>query len=73
MKNLIEYIVKNLVDKPESVQVIEKAFGEFQLIVSPSDLGRVIGKKGRIINSIRTILAAAAGPGINNVSLEILE
>ncbi|MFA6431939.1 MAG: KH domain-containing protein, partial [Candidatus Margulisiibacteriota bacterium] len=63
MKELVEYIVKSLVDKPEAVSVSE-AQGDFATIMevrtAPEDSGKVIGREGRIVNSIRTIVKAAA-------------
>ncbi|MBR6085217.1 MAG: KH domain-containing protein [Spirochaetales bacterium] len=75
-KELVEYIVKSLVDEPESVEVnvIE---GEkstiLELRVSPSDIGKVIGKQGRIAKALRTILSATATKSGKHASLEILD
>jgi len=75
LKELIEYIVKNIVDEPDQV-VVHQVEGERSIIlevkVAPSDLGKVIGKQGRIANALRTILKAAAMREKKNVSLEIL-
>lgn len=58
MKNLLEFILVNLVDHPEDVRV-EVEVGErettYLLSVHPDDMGKVIGKKGSVINSIRQI------------------
>mgnify|MGYP001358644263 FL=1 len=63
MENLIEYIAKALVDEPDEVSV--KKAGEsdesYELFVCADDRGKIIGRKGRTANAIRTILAAAAG------------
>jgi len=63
MKEFIEYIVKHLVDKPDEVLVSE-IDGErtvvYELRVGLGDLGNVIGKRGRIVKSIQTVLTAAA-------------
>jgi predicted RNA-binding protein YlqC (UPF0109 family) len=76
MKDLIEYIAKNLVEKPESVVVHEVA-GEKTTIIEVSvdreDIGRIIGKKGRTARALRTILNAAAMKQNKRASLEILE
>jgi len=59
MKELIEYIAKSLVDHPEDVQVRESGGGSrvrIELSVSKDDMGRVIGKSGKVANSIRTLL-----------------
>jgi len=62
MQELIEMIVKALVDSPEEVSV-KKIEGErsiiFEVRVPPADLGKVIGKQGRIANSLRTLVRAA--------------
>jgi hypothetical protein len=75
LKELVEYIVKNIVDEPDQV-VVNQVEGERSVIlevkVAPSDLGKVIGKQGRIANALRTILKAAAMREKKNVSLEIL-
>jgi predicted RNA-binding protein YlqC (UPF0109 family) len=76
MKDLIEYIAKNLVEKPESVVVHEVA-GEKTTIIEVSvdreDIGRIIGKKGRTARALRTILNAAAMKQNKRAALEILE
>ena len=64
MKELIEYIAKSLVDHPEEVQVREMGGGSklrIELSVAKDDMGRVIGKGGKVANSIRTLLRVAAG------------
>ncbi len=76
MKDLILYIVKALVDHPESV-VVEELQGEkttvIELKVAQEDLGKVIGKQGRTARSIRTILNAAGTKMGKRCVLEILE
>jgi uncharacterized protein len=75
-KDLVEYIAKSLVDQPNSVEVnvIE---GEkstiLELKVAQEDIGKVIGKSGRIARAIRTILSAAAAKTDKRVVLEILD
>jgi uncharacterized protein len=67
VKELIETIAKALVDNPDRIQVraIEvERFTEIELRVHPSDLGKVIGCQGRLVNSIRIILAAAGIPPV---------
>lgn len=76
MKELIEQIVKALVDNPEQVSVrpVEgKQTTLFELRVAQSDLGKVIGKQGRTATSIRTILSAAGMKLKKKCTLEILE
>lgn len=76
MKELIEYIAKRLVDKPEEV-VVREVTGErttiFELKVAQEDLGKIIGKHGRTARSIRTLLSAAATKIGKKAVLEILE
>jgi predicted RNA-binding protein YlqC (UPF0109 family) len=76
MKELLEAIAKALVDNPDQVQVgaIEgEQLTVLELRVHPSDLGRVIGREGRMADSIRTILAAAGMKLRKHVNVEILE
>ena len=64
MKELLEYIVKELVDNPDEVQITEEEEGDktviFKLKVAENDLGKVIGKKGRTANAIRAVMRAAS-------------
>ena len=75
-KDLIEFIVKSLVDEPDQVTVNEIE-GEkstiLELHVSESDVGKVIGKQGRIAKAIRTILSASATKDGKRAVLEILD
>ena len=76
MKELIEYIVKSIVDFPENVSVTQ-IDGEstivFELRVRQDDVGKVIGKKGRTINAIRTLVNATAAKSNMRAMLEIVE
>ena len=75
MKELVEYIVKSLVDKPEAVEVNETQGEQVTIIevrTAPEDAGKVIGREGRIANSIRTIVKAASAKQQKKVSVEIL-
>jgi predicted RNA-binding protein YlqC (UPF0109 family) len=76
MKELIEYIVKALVDNPDKV-VIAEVCGEkstiYELRVGEGDLGKVIGKEGRTAKAIRTIITAAAMKQGKRAVLEIME
>lgn len=76
MKELIEYIAKSLVDRPENVTVKETE-GEkttiIELRVAQEDLGKVIGKQGRTARAMRTILNAAGTKIGKRCVLEILE
>lgn len=75
-KELIEYLAKKLVDEPNevSVKVIE---GEkstiLELKVSQNDIGKIIGKRGRIASALRTILYAASMKSGKRVMLEIID
>jgi hypothetical protein len=63
MKELIEYIARAIVDKPDEVVVSEEDAGDhivYHLMVADDDMGRVIGKQGRIANAMRTLLKVAA-------------
>jgi predicted RNA-binding protein YlqC (UPF0109 family) len=75
-KALVEYIVKELVEHPESVELRE-IDGEnstiIELRVAKEDIGKVIGKHGRIARAIRTISSAAATKSGRKVVLEILD
>ncbi|MEJ2732000.1 MAG: KH domain-containing protein [Anaerolineae bacterium] len=75
MKELIEYMAKALVDDPDSVQVEEiegTSATIYELHVAPDDMGRVIGKQGRVANAMRTLLRAAAARQGRRVTLEIV-
>ena len=76
MKELIEYLAKRLVDRPEEVEVQEIA-GEmttvYELRTGDGDLGKIIGKHGQTIRAIRTILSAVATKENKRTVLELLE
>jgi len=75
MIELVEYIAKALVDNPEEVNV-NQVEGEqtiiLELRVAPEDMGKVIGKQGRIAKAIRTVVKAAAAKEGKRVMVEIL-
>lgn len=75
-KDLVTYIAKALVDEPDGVEV-NMIEGEkstiLELKVSPEDIGKVIGKHGRIAKAVRTILSASATKTGKRVVLEILD
>ena len=76
MKELVEVIAKSLVDYPEEVQVTETENDEavvLELKVAQSDMGKVIGKQGRIAKAIRTVVKAAASKGDRKVIVEIMQ
>ena len=75
-KDLVEYIAKSLVDYPDEVNV-NMVEGEqstiIELKVAQSDVGKVIGKSGRIANAVRAILNASAAKNNKHIQLEILD
>jgi predicted RNA-binding protein YlqC (UPF0109 family) len=76
MKDLIEYIAKSLVDHPDDVQVRQSGGGSrvrIELSVSKDDMGRVIGKGGKVANSIRTLLRVAAEREGKQATLDVVE
>ena len=75
MKELVEILAKALVDKPEEVQVNEVKKEEtlvLQLTVDKDDMGKVIGKQGKVAKSIRTVVRAAAIKEGKKVVVEII-
>ena len=75
MKELVEVIAKSLVDNPDEVVVTEKESRRaivLELHVAPSDMGKVIGKQGRIAQAIRTVVKAAASGEDKKVIVDIL-
>jgi predicted RNA-binding protein YlqC (UPF0109 family) len=76
MKELVEFIVKALVDNPDEVRVgmfDDRAGTIIELGVAADDMGRVIGKHGRVINSIRALVQVSAAKEGKRVNLEVLE
>jgi hypothetical protein len=77
MRELVEYIARAIVDNPDEVKVREEEQGDtviYYLEVAESDMGKVIGKQGRIANAMRALLkVAAARRGVRRASLEIGE
>lgn len=76
MKKLLEHIVKALVDNPDQVdvqQVESERVIMLELRVAPEDMGKVIGKQGRIVKAIRTVVNAAAVKDNKRVVVEIVQ
>ena len=74
MKELVEVIVRALVDNQDSVEVTEAVEGKnvtIQVHVADADMGKVIGKQGRIAKAIRTVVKAAAVKGDQKIIVEI--
>lgn len=75
MKAMVEFLVKELVDQADQVVVTEvpgEGSTNYEVHVAPDDLGKVIGKQGRIANSLRTVVKAVAMKGRRKVYLEIV-
>ncbi len=75
MRELVELITRGLVDEPDQVRVYEVQSEKglvYQISVAPSDVGKVIGKGGRIVKSMRTVVSAASLQDNRRVSIEIL-
>lgn len=75
MQHLIEYLVKALVDEPEQVNITEVTQEEattYEVRVAPGDLGKVIGKQGRIANALRTVVKSVAMKDKKKVYVEII-
>ena len=76
MKELLTYIVKNLVSEPDAIAITEEIDGDnvtFSLRVAPGDMGRVIGRRGRIAKEIRTLMKAAGNRENKRVTVDILD
>ena len=76
MKALIEFVAKSLVEHPEDVHVEESGSGSrvrIELTVAKDDMGRVIGKGGKVANSIRALLRVAAEREGKQATLDVLE
>ena len=75
MKELVEVVAKALVDNPDEVLVTERTEGRnviIELHVAPSDMGKVIGKQGRIAKAIRSVVKAASSRDNKRVDVEIM-
>ena len=75
IKDLIDYLARNLVDEPDQVEITAVAGDEavtYEVRVAPTDLGKVIGKQGRIANALRTVAKASAMKNKRKVYVEII-
>ncbi len=76
MKELLLYVAKKLVEHPEAVTVTEREDGDttvLELRVAPEDMGKVIGRQGRIAKEIRTVIKAVAQRDGKRVTVDILD
>ncbi len=76
MQDLIEYIARSLVDDPTQVDVNQRRYGSttnVRLKVAKEDMGRVIGRNGRVANAMRILLRVAGARKAKRVKLEIVE
>ncbi len=76
MKDLLEWVVTKLVDHPEDVVVKEKSENDFTIYtlqVNPADMGKVIGKEGKIIKALRTLIKIPAIKQRKKVTLALVE
>jgi uncharacterized protein len=75
MQELVEYLVRRLVDEPESARVEcrqVQGYTVCEVCVTPSDLGKVIGRRGRIANALRTIVKSAGLKSKQRATVEII-
>lgn len=76
MKDLLEYVVKSLVNNPDGVRIEENDNGNevvFGVHVAPEDMGRIIGKGGRIAKAVRSLMKAASFKENKKVNVEIID
>ncbi|MTI96054.1 MAG: KH domain-containing protein [Firmicutes bacterium] len=75
MDALLEYVAKSLVDNPDAVQVTKKITSRnilLELKVAPEDMGKVIGKNGKIAKALRLVVSAAATKADKRVNVDIV-
>ncbi|NLC30301.1 MAG: KH domain-containing protein [Chloroflexi bacterium] len=76
LRGLLEYLAKSIVDNPDSVTIEEFESGKtvhLDLRVHPDDIGRVIGKRGRVANSMRAILRVVAARNGQRVEMDVVD
>lgn len=76
MKELVEYVTRSLVDHPDEVQVVQHASAgkvHLELKVAKDDMGRVIGKGGKVANAMRVLLRVAAATEGKQATLDVIE
>ena len=75
MKEMLEILVKNLVDNPDAIEISEEVDGkaiDLELKVDPQDMGKVIGRQGKIAKAIRVLMKAYAVKENKKVNVEII-
>lgn len=75
MKELLKVVIKNLVDAPEDVSIVEKENEKsicYEVKVAKNDMGKVIGKQGKMAKSIRTLMKAVAVKEHKKISIEFV-
>ncbi|MGH3092765.1 MAG: KH domain-containing protein [Gaiellaceae bacterium] len=76
MEDLLEYLAKNLVDEPDAVRVVRserEGAVILELHVAPDDVGKVIGRQGRVARALRTLVRASGGRRHERAVLEIVD
>lgn len=76
MKELLTVVIKNLVDAPEDVSIVEKENEKsicYEVKVAKNDMGKVIGKQGKMAKSIRTVMKAVAVKEHKKISIEFVD
>lgn len=76
MKQVLETIIKNIVENQDAVSIYEKEEADkvtFEVKVSDNDMGRVIGRQGKVANSIRTVMKALGSREKKKVTVEFLD
>ena len=76
MKNVLELIIASLVDNKEEISIEEissEKSVDFKVKVAPGDMGKIIGKQGRVAKSIRTVMKSVAGKEGKKVNVEFVE
>ena len=76
MKEILETLIKSLVENKEDVKITEKEEGNtnvFEVSVNPSDMGKVIGRQGKVAKSIRTIMKSISGKEHKKIVVEFID
>ena len=76
MKEILETLIKSLVENTEEVTITEKEEGKtivFEVKVAEADMGKVIGRQGRVAKSIRTVMKSVAGKEHKKIAIEFLD